>query len=304
MKLAIECAVEAAHLYVGSGFTFVRGDREYSLVGDPDGKLAAVKIVAQVPQDEVWVSDMQPGSGDVKLDLRVTFPPTLDRLVSTMQALEGLLSFHCSGQLSRVRWDQPKVEFIPEDEGEEAPVRALHRKPEYRDERIHISGQAWTRIVDTADRLGDLVIPLAFYREAFNDFRQARYVGAFYNFYFLLEDFYGGGETKNKKVEREFKNCPEMRESVRWTMDNYLTKRDHGANVQRLCEEEHRDYTVDGLIELLVRVRGNLHHFPGKSSKRHGTPLNQRDFESIAFFAMGIACRAITSKLLVQGAMR
>jgi hypothetical protein len=298
MKLAVECAVETAYVYVGSGLTAMRGDQEYSLVGDSDGKLAAVRIVAQIPQDEACGLDIKPGSGDVKVVFRLTYPPTRERILSAMQAVEGLLSFYCSGQLSRIRWDQPKVEFIPEDEAEKALAGSFHPSYEYRDERIGISREAWNGVVEAAQRLGHLIIPLSFYREASNEFRQGRYAGAFCNFYLVLEDLYGAGKTRNKDIEWQFKNCPEMRESVLWTMDNYLTKRDHAANVRRLCSEEHRQYTVDGLIELLVRVRGNLHHFSAKSSKRHGTPLNQEDFESIAFFAMGLACRAVTRRLV------
>ena len=52
MKLAVECAVDAVHVYVGNGLTVARGDQEYSLISDADGKLVAVKIVARVPEDE------------------------------------------------------------------------------------------------------------------------------------------------------------------------------------------------------------------------------------------------------------
>lgn len=299
MKLAVECAVEAVQLYVGSGLTVGRGDQEYSLVGDADGKLVAVKIVARVPEDEQVVSDLQPGSGDVALQVRIGFPRVYGRLISEMQLFEGLLSFRCDGQLARLRWDSPKVEFIPESETEKAHVglHGFQSSREYRDHRIAIPEDAWAEMVNGSGQLGDLVIPLSFFREGLNDFRQSRYVGAFYNFYFILEDFYGAGNTKNRLIKQEFKNSHELRESVRWVMDNYLGRRDHRAKVQRLCEEEKRAYDVDGLIDLLVSVRGNVHHFSGKSPKRHGTPLNQEDFESIAFFAMGLASRAMTGRL-------
>lgn len=299
MKLAVECAVEAVQLYVGSGLTVGRGDQEYSLVGDADGKLAAVRIIARVPEDEQVVSDMEPGSGDVAVQFRIGFPDVCGRLISEMQVLEGLLAFRCDGQLARLRWDRPKVEFIPENDAEKAQiaVHGLQFSEEYRDYRVRIPQDAWAEMVDSSDQLGGLVVALSFFREALNDFRQSRYVGAFYNFYFILEDFYGAGNTKNRLIKQEFKNSHELRESVRWVMDNYLGRRDHRAKVQRLCEEEKKAYSVDGLIELLVRVRGNLHHFSARSSKRHGTPLNQQDFESIAFFAMGLASRALTGRL-------
>jgi len=300
MKLAVECAVDAVYVYVGSGLAAVRGDQEYSLVGDADGKLAAVKIVARVPEDDGVISDMQPGSGDVALQVTIGLPRVYERLISEMQVFEGLLAFRCEGQLARLRWDSPKVEFIPENEREKAyvAVHGFQSSKVYRDRRIRISQDAWAKMVNTSDQLGDLVIPLSFFREALSDFGQFRYAGAFCNFYFILEDFYGGGKTRNKDIEREFKNSRELRESVRWTMDNYLGRRQHRAKVQRLCEEEKKSYGVDGLIELLVRVRGNLHHFSGRSSKRHGTPINEEDFESIAFFVMGLATRAVAGRLL------
>jgi hypothetical protein len=299
MKLAVECAVDAVHVYVGTGLTIVRGDQEYSLVADADGKLAAVKIAARVPKDEQVVSDLQPGSGDVALQVRIEFPDICDRLISEMQVLEGLLAFRCDGQLARIRWDRPKVEFIPENDTEKAQiaVHGFQSSKDYRDYRVRIPRDAWAKMVDTSHQLGDLVVPLSFFREALNDFRQFRYVGAFCNFYFVLEDFYGAGKTRNRDIEREFKNSHELRGSVRWVMDNYLGRSDHKTKVQQLCEEERKTYDVDGLIALLVRVRGNVHHFSAKSSKRHGTPFNQEDFQSIAFFAMGLASRGMAGRL-------
>jgi hypothetical protein len=299
MKLAVECAADAVHVYVGTGLNVVRGDREYSLAGDADGKLAAVKIVVRVPEDDYVASQVQPGSGDVALQVRIRFPRVYDRLVSEMQVLEGLLSFRCEGQFARLRWDTPKVEFMPGNEREKAyvAVHGFQSSQEYRDHPIRISEDAWAEMVNTSNRVGDLVVPLSFFREALNDFRQFRYVGAFCNFYFILEDFYGGGKTRNRDVERQFKNSHELRESVRWAMDSCLQRKQHRAEVQQLCEEEKKEYSVDGLIELLVRVRGNLHHFSGGSSKRHGTPLNQQDFESVAFLAMGLASRAVAGRL-------
>jgi hypothetical protein len=54
---------------------------------------------------------------------------------------------------------------------------------------------------------------------------------------------------------------------------------------------ENLNFDEEGIISLIVQVRGNLHHYSQKSSKKKGTPFNQRDFETMAYLLMTICLK-------------
>ena len=105
--------------------------------------------------------------------------------------------------------------------------------------------------------------------------------------------------TKNKDITNAFKKSTEFRGFIEWVkkeqIDNHAR---HRTNIQKFCVDEKVAYDTEGLIELLQKVRGNLHHYTSRSSKHLGTPFIHGDFESIAFLTMGIAVKAILQKIL------
>ena len=86
---------------------------------------------------------------------------------------------------------------------------------------------------------------------------------------------------------------------MEWVLKDILGKyQRHKTNVQRFCNEEGVAYDVDGLTDLLQKIRGNLHHYSSKSSKHLGTPFTHEEFESIAFLTMGLAVQTILFKIV------
>jgi len=137
-----------------------------------------------------------------------------------------------------------------------------------------------------------------FERDGMNEFHSLRYIQAYYNFYFVLEDLYGEGKTQNKDVEQKFKSNQVLRSIIQDVLDNVIKRNvNHLQNIQNFLREENKSFDIDGIIELIVRVRGNLHHYSGKSTKRKGTPLNQGDFESMAYLLMGISVKSINQAM-------
>ena len=132
-----------------------------------------------------------------------------------------------------------------------------------------------------------------------NEFNSRRYINAFYNFYFVLEDIYGEGKTRNKDIAKTFRESTDFIEITEWMLKGFLKKDNrHNSNIQRFCDEEKVTYDVGGLIDLLQKIRGNLHHYSSKSSKHLGTPFTHEEFESIAFLTMGLALQTILRKIV------
>lgn len=76
------------------------------------------------------------------------------------------------------------------------------------------------------------------------------------------------------------------------------TSEKHSKSILQLLSEEKKQNGIDGIIELIVAVRGRLHHYFSRSSLKQATPLNQRDFESPAFLVMGIALMSILKEIV------
>jgi hypothetical protein len=279
----------------------VNGLTEYILRPDDNGWLTSIKIIRTVKTPARYSSRIDPGTGPVKANIVIEG----DRkeyleLIREFQELESLLSFSTNGNLKNIDWDSPKEEFIPEtdEERKRVHVSSFAFTKEYPDIPVSLSEQEFETIINTKERYASLMVPKAFYKEGINEFTSRRYINAFYNFYFILEDIYGKGKTKNKDISETFRQSKDLIQIIEWTLKDVIGKnKRHSDNIKNFCVEERVTYDVTGIIDLLQRIRGNLHHYSSKSSKHLGTPFTHEDFESIAFLTMCLALQTILRKI-------
>jgi hypothetical protein len=300
MKLSLECSIKGK-IRIGKELRVVQGSKEYLLIPDSKGWLSKIKIIKKVDVPNKYSVKIRPGKGKVKHEIRING----DReerleLIREFQELEGILSFDTAGSLKSIEWDAPTEDFIAETEEEEKriEVHGLCFKKEYPEYPASLDEEGFGRIIRNKENYVSLIVPQAFYREGTNEFTSRRYINAFYNFYFILEDFYGKGKTKNKDIAKEFRSSEQFRGFVDWVIKDINDKyAQHRIRIERFCKEKKVTYDTDGLIELLLKVRGNLHHYSSRSSKHQGTPLDNEDFASIAFLTMGLAVRCILQRI-------
>lgn len=239
-----------------------------------------------------------------------------ENLVHEFQHLESILSFFSKGSLKKVYWDSPKQEFIPEtqEEKEELKVVSMQWTKSYPKRSRFLSKDTFVEIMENRNKYADLIISQAFFREGINDYDSFRYINAFYNFYFVIEDLYGGGKCQNRDVERELKKSDEFRSHVKWMIENiqnvnkyhftqnvteqHFTQNNkrHYDNIFQYLKIFRKNFDVDGIIFIIVRIRGQLHHYSEKSTQIKGTPFNHGEFESFAYLVMGIAAMALEHK--------
>jgi len=301
MKLSLECSVEGK-VKIGKQLKVVEGSKEYLLIPDNEGWLSKIRIIKKVAAPNKYSTKIGPGKGKVKAEIKIEG----DReerleLIREIQGLESILSFETIGALKSIGWDAPTEAFIPETEEEKGQVQVIsfHFKKTYRESPVFLNEKSFGAIIRSKERYVSLIVPQAFFRQGVNEFASRRYINAFYNFYFVLEEFYGKGKTKNRDIAEAFRNSKEFRECMDWAIKDNLNKNvRHRINIEKFCNEEKVAYDIDGLINLLWKVRGNLHHYSSRSSKHKGTPFDHEDFESIAFLTMGLAVRSIAQRIL------
>ena len=296
MRLSLECSVRG-RVKIGRQLKVVNGLMEYLLIPDDKGWLSSIKIIKKVAKPQRYSARWGPGEGKVDATLSIEG----DReeyleLIGEFQELEAVLSFETAGSLKSVAWDSPKEEWIPEAEEEKRGVGAysFHFPKEYADPPAYLDEKTLDDIIKIKKHYESLIVPKAFYKEGTNEFTSHRYINAFYNFYFVLEDLYGKGKTRNKDVADAFRSSKDFKEILEWMIREQIAKIERRRiDIKRFCEEEGVPYDIDGLIDLLQKVKGNLHHYSSKSSKHLGTPFSHKDFESIAFLTMGLALQTI-----------
>jgi hypothetical protein len=297
MKYSLEAGV-TGNLFIGSQLRTINGDKEYILTPDLQGRLVSIKIIAIVNNPAKFSSQIIAGEGSVAPSIIMEGDRELhSELIQELQELESDLLLGTNGSLTHINWDTAKEGYIPETDQErkQNPVISFTFSKKYTESTCQMDQESFEKTIQNKDHYKSLVTPKAFFREGINAFDSRSYINAFYNFYFILEDLYGQGKTKNKDVSKVMIASSEFRKSLEWVLANFIDNR-HETNLRQFCLEEKTVFDTNGLIELLTRVRGNLHHYSSSSSKHVGTPFNNEDFESIAFFSMGLAIRSIWQK--------
>ncbi len=209
--------------------------------------------------------------------------------------------------IKKIYWEIPKRRWIAETPEEEKDLefitndfqRESHENKCYRE----MAPEMLKSLIKNRQLHQNLVLPMSFYREGCNEFSSRRYTNSFINFYFYLDDLYGQGKTKNKEVENLFKSSEHIRSAFEETI-RFFQDEDSSENLEELkefLEMEKKPLRVDGLIELIVQIRGNLSHFSQKSSKKKGHPLNQRDFRSVALLMKSICTFTFAAAILIMG---
>jgi len=221
-----------------------------------------------------------------------------DRLIDMAQHIEAIGSFWLG--IAKVYWEKPTRRWIGDTPEELDILKALRNEWKHtrneKELKMKVTPEILGSIIANRNLHANLTLPMSFYREGCNDFKRGYYANAFVNFYFYLDDLYGAGATKNKHVEERFKGSEHVRAAVKKAVDELVSPglSDDLAQVMVFLREERKSFSVDGIIELFVQVRGNLAHFSQKSTKKKGHAFNQFDFRGIAYLLQAVCIFTFT----------
>jgi len=284
-------------VYAREAITIQQSALLFEFVSDPSGKIIEVGISTQLPDEAARrfrSSVAQDDQGRLTLNIEEDLG-VRETLVRELQSLEANLAFALMGALRKVRWDDARQELIPETPSEEntIAVRGFDVLKRYPQRRVEVGQRDLKSLIIEAAKYRLLDIPKAFFHEGINFFDNFQYIQAFYNFYFVIEDFYARGKTGKKAVLQEFAKSREFTDICEKALKALMEDVRHADKLKVQLEREKCEASVHGLQEFLFQVRGNLHHFYSKNTKTHGTPFNQGDFESVALLTMFVASAAI-----------
>jgi len=199
------------------------------------------------------------------------------RLLHTLQSVESFLALYAD--LENIHWNSVEAFFEPESDGEARPKQiAVQITPDFYIPEIRFEHHEMDWLIAKASRCRSLATTLSFYREGLNDVRQRRNISAFFNFYFVLEGFYANGKFHTKDVLREFKRSTILTTAIREVIKaGFHPSMDEDEGILDWLRRIAKPCDVDGIINLLVTARGELHHYAGPKVSK-GSPLTNERF--------------------------
>jgi len=299
MKYRLGCNVESL-VKIQKTVTFVLNEKEYIFKPNRYGFLSSIEILTKVENPEEFFAKIIPhaiGKGHHKLEIKSDEEIT-QILQEEMQYLEATLMF--GGSRTKIKWEDPERGWVPENEEDKKKINVLGISYErgYPKKITEIDEEYLKEIIKNRDDYDKLTMLKAFYNDGDRFFVEFKYINAIYNFYFVIEDLYGDGNTSNRLIMRSFKESTNLREFVEWARDEQiLSHKKHSKQLISFLEDMGKTTSTDDIIEFLVNTRGRLHHFSRKSTLKIGTPFNQGDYETVAFFVKAIALRAILQEI-------
>lgn len=274
----------------------------FNLIPGQDNKIVQISISKNVPEEriEMFRSTIGPGKGDSKFTIQIGGDQeTHDDLIDKFQMIESNLSFSTRGALQRIKWETPDQEYIPETEEEQIllAVSSFSYSKEYPEPTALIEEKPFRNLIKSSRKYDSLRVPKAFWREGLNYFHSFQYVQSFYQFYFIIEDFYANGKSGKNNILGEFHRSSEFKELCENSLDKLFRLEKHKKNLEFFFDEFNCDISPRGLQELLFEMRGALHHYSSRSTRPKGNPFNQEGFKSIALLSMHLVTRAIGYKI-------
>jgi hypothetical protein len=297
MRYKLVAEVEG-DVFISSPISIQKDEFEFSFIPSSDGRLISISITMSVPQERVknFASTIEPGKGQSVASISIGGDIEIHKqLVGQLQTLESNFAFITGMAVQRIKWDNPKQEYIPDGPEDETilSVRGFSATQEYPKPRAFLQTNILQSIVIAAPMYDELKITKAFWREGMIYFNNFQYIQAFYQFYFIIEDFYAPGKSGKKPVLQEFRKSMVFKELCNNSLLELLKDARHRLNLEHLFSQFNCEVTSEGLQELLFEIRGALHHYSSQSQRPKGTPFNQKDFESIALLAMHLVTSAI-----------
>ena len=223
---------------------------------------------------------------------------THTRLLTALQELEAHLSFSTNGALATVEWQSATIDRVAETPEEERMVAANSLKYEVSrfTPEARVDPSQLTQLTTLRESQKFLVGPKTFWREGIIEFRRMRYIQAFYNFFFVVESFFAPGESGNRAVVEALHTNDELMGIVAQLAPEVREDPRHSASIERYRGEYKLGTDPKGLVEMMVSIRGDLHHFAMESTRTPVHAFVQDDYETIAWITLGIATYSIIAR--------
>jgi hypothetical protein len=304
MRCALECPIEAkikltrdldSRWFNGKRLIIRRDEGGYASVIRIEGKVAERDMIKMVVEKLPNGMTHFNSSGGIKIR---------EELEEELKLVESTLGLFC--KLSRVRWEYASSTAIPEtpDEQQDIQWNSLKWGESEENTEVSLPMEDFWAILNLGHFARDLSVTMAFFREGSVDLRVRRYITAYFSFYFVLEGLYANGRFGNREVRAEFGKSETLKKCIEEVLPMPLYNRSSRTNdvmsLDDFLKVVNKPKTVDGVIHLLVWLRGDLHHFVNNPKKLTGSPFTHRRYQTVAWFIHDICTSALRDEVVAR----
>lgn len=305
-----------ADAWIDKAYEFTQGKYKIRVDGEASNLVSGKKLVNKISvcvkapnyKDCLPKTNRTPGNN---FSITIVENQYKDEIVDLLQYLESIGCFWL--HIKKIHWEHWKGSvngWIAENEEEKQYLKTVNNYS-WREEAprsfVEFSPDLVGQLITDWKSADYLAIPLSFYRKGCNELEDFEFVESINNFYFVLEGMYGGGKYKNFEVGNEFKKSTQLRKAIDEAIKQFqtpdysrflklLTKFTNAfeLEVQKHPKKTHVTFglTVDEMIDLIVEVRGSIHHLNQKNQQASGHSFRQHEFRGVATF-LWVTCLKI-----------
>lgn len=192
-------------------------------------------------------------------------------LLEWLQYIEAMGSFNI--QIDRVYWDRATFCWIAETAAEhlQAPLTEYTRTPRKGRTAKILKSSNLFNIVVYRRQLKDIYIPFTYFKEGQRFFNNFNYYFAYINFFMMLEYCFAEGKFHVSEVKKRFEEARLLRMCIlEFLIMPSISRGDSlWKTMEQECKRRSKKLDVEGLIYVLLMLRGELSHASSKSEKRY-----------------------------------
>lgn len=246
-------------------------------------------IEKKVSEDEK-LPTVEPGDGEVKHIFSFPPPSVRNELVEKLIYFESVGAFWWHIRAFALK--EAYEEWVPENDEERKRLSIIgfSTKGGYARSPRPIHDHQIQSLLELEDDEKAMTTPLAFYREGSVNFESHRYINAFQSFFLMIEGLYAQGKSGNSAMIKALDSSADLKKVAKKMLEGIIKDPDSNHYKTLTAELNSLGLPLDehGVIEWLVRTRGQLSHFSIKSTAKQGNPHKQYEYRTHAYIASGI----------------
>ncbi len=276
-------------------------DLTVELHTNAEGHLAQISVTASgMPDSDYRINVGEDHLAQARALMRDRNLQLHAKMMAAIHSVESFLAIY--GNLEAIYWNLAEhfVEAETKEEKARSRLKSWGMTPDIEDPVVDLSTDALRLILSHAKLSSRLTATIAFHREGLNNIRRAEHISAFFGFYFVLEGLYANGKFKTDQVIPEFRRSPELVSAIERVVAQGIPEPMifGDVGIPEMLKKMNKTQSTENLIHLLVRTRGDLHHYAGTKSRTGASPLTNERYFSLAQFSMRVSRIALESELM------
>ena len=240
--------------------------------------------------------DSMPKTSVDKLNnIHVSIPDSsiYEDMIEWIKWIEAFGSFNLG--VKKILYEEAEITWIPESKEEEKLLAITSyrvTKAKQRNHTIDVSNFQDTLLY--CKKLSENYVPYTYYRLGASFFDEGEYYLSYINFFLMIEYLFANGKSREDLMRKEFEKSSVLIFSIIKAIKTIPQDNPNIEWLQKECRNRQKNYNVDGVIYVLIQIRGIIAHGIKKTTGKYRK--DQQLLRPICFI-LGMICRSVCELL-------